>query len=501
MAEPLWRLLVITHRYLGVTVGLLMLMWFLSGIVMMYVGFPRVTEEARTRTLTPIAWQACCRFEEQLAADDETIVRAQVENLAGVPVLRLQRIGRRDNAIDLAHGAIMRIDAEQAQAIVLDAAPRIIGQPARVVATEYADSDQWTVGRLFRDRPLYRFEFDDPERTHIYVSTTAGQIVHWTTATQRFWNWLGAIPHWIYPTILRSNLVLWSQVVIWTSVLGTFLAVLGIFIGIAQFGRGSAGKPSPYHGLLFWHHMAGLVFGLVTLTWVVSGLVSMNPWGFLEGRRGGGEQARLQGAPPKWSDVRASLGAMRALPSLSNAVSVVTAPLAGRLHWLATLDNGTVMRLNAAGDVAALTSAELAQAAQRLAGTAPIAEQGLMQEEDAYYFNGHDLNVMLPAYRVILGDAEATRYYLDATSGALLHRADANGRWHRWLFSGLHRIDFTAWIRARPLWDLIVLPLMLGGIAVAATGVYLAFRRVRTDLAFLSRVLRRPNAAYHQPTD
>jgi hypothetical protein len=40
MASGLWRALVIAHRYLGIAVGVLMLMWFASGMVMMYVGFP-----------------------------------------------------------------------------------------------------------------------------------------------------------------------------------------------------------------------------------------------------------------------------------------------------------------------------------------------------------------------------------------------------------------------------------------------------------------------------
>jgi hypothetical protein len=54
----IWQTLVVLHRYLGVAVGLLMVMWFVSGIVMMYVGLPRVTDEERERTLEPIAWQA-----------------------------------------------------------------------------------------------------------------------------------------------------------------------------------------------------------------------------------------------------------------------------------------------------------------------------------------------------------------------------------------------------------------------------------------------------------
>src|SRR5882757_976830 len=135
MAEALWRTMVVTHRYLGVVCGLLMLMWFLSGIVMMYVGFPRIAEGERMRALAPISWHACCRFGEQLVADDEAVLHAQVENLAGAPTIRLRRPGRLDSSLNLAQGVAMRIDADQAHAIALDAAPRIIGQPAKVIAT------------------------------------------------------------------------------------------------------------------------------------------------------------------------------------------------------------------------------------------------------------------------------------------------------------------------------------------------------------------------------
>ena len=37
----LWLTLVVIHRYLGVALGLLMLLWFVSGIVMMYVPYPQ----------------------------------------------------------------------------------------------------------------------------------------------------------------------------------------------------------------------------------------------------------------------------------------------------------------------------------------------------------------------------------------------------------------------------------------------------------------------------
>jgi len=467
--------------FIGVAIGLLMVMWFASGIVMMYVAFPRLLEAERLRIQLPIPWQTCCRFGERLAHDDQAVIRAQVENHVGVPALRLRRAGQPDSLLNLAEGAFIAVDAEAAQRVALAAALRITGREVAVISHEQITVDQWTVGRYFRDRPLHRFDFDDPERTSVYVSGTAGQIVVWTTATQRFWNWLGAIPHWLYFTALRSDVALWSQIVIWAAILGTFLTVIGIGLGITQLRRGADGRLSPYRGLLHWHHLAGLLFGLVTLTWVVSGLLSMNPWGLLDSR-GAGEASRIQGAPPKWSEIRASLDRLRTQAALADAVSLTTAPLAGDLYWLLTRNDGAVTRFDAAGNMAPLRISDLAEAAKRLADPHGIAAQGMMSEEDAYYFRRRDAHV-LPVYRVILNDDEGTRYYLDPASGALLQRTDANGRWHRWLFGGLHRLDFAAWLRARPLWDLIVLALMLGGAALAGTGTYLAMRRIRTDFA------------------
>lgn len=129
-------------------------------------------------------------------------------------------------------------------------------------------------------------------------------------------------------------------------------------------------------------------------------------------------------------------------------------------------------------------------AAARLAGTAGTGTQGLMLNGDGYYFDDQS-SARLPVYRVIANDAESTRYYIDPTSGALLARADANRRWHRWLFGAIHRLDFAAWIRVRPVWDVILIVLMLSGVAVSASGVYLALRRVLDDLERLFRFLAR----------
>jgi len=42
---------------------------------------------------------------------------------------------------------------------------------------------------------------------------------------------------------------------------------------------------------------------------------------------------------------------------------------------------------------------------------------------------------------------------------------------------------------ARPAWVIIVITFMLGGVAAIATGVYLAVRRIRSDLVVLFRLV------------
>src|SRR5207248_5023168 len=127
MTSFLWRATVITHRYLGVAVGLLMLVWFASGIVMMYVAYPELTDKDRLASLAPIPWEACCLLYSQNFADDDPIRAVQVQNLAGEPVLRVRPDGRPGRLSSLGpSGPALEIDAAKARVVVLDAAARSV---------------------------------------------------------------------------------------------------------------------------------------------------------------------------------------------------------------------------------------------------------------------------------------------------------------------------------------------------------------------------------------
>jgi uncharacterized iron-regulated membrane protein len=485
----IWQAMVVTHRYLGVAMALLMLVWFLSGIVMMYVPYPQRGETERAGALPEISWAACCNFSAVPAADNDIVARAQLENVAGQPVLRLRRPSHDDVIADLKQGRILEIGEEEARQVAADSAERIL-DGAEVISAELIDYDQWTVGdNGVGRRPVYRISYDDPGGTRLYVSAVTGEVIVWTTRAQRFGNWFGAIPHWLYFSTLRSNGPLWVQIIIWTSILGTFLTVIGLYLGIMRFRVSKTGRLSPYSGWFYWHHLTGLAFGIVTLTWVASGLFSMNPWGFLESHPDDAAE-RLAGPAQNWASIRSSLEAIDIDP-MDGIVSLTSLPLDGNLYWLARFEDGRVLRLDENGNPRNASAEELGEAAQRLAGENPLEAASLSESEDAYYFRFQGFAerdpLVLPVYRVIVSDEERTRYYLDPSNGQLLERVDSAGRGYRWLFNGLHRLDFTAGLRMRPLWDFIVLFLMIGGTIGVGTGFYLAIRRIGLDLRQLSK--------------
>ena len=481
----LWLTLVVIHRYLGVVLGLLMLLWFVSGIVMMYVPYPQRGESERSAALAPIPWTLCCNFSGVTLAGGNLIEAARVENVADQPVLRL-RSGGTPIMADLSAGQILTIGEAEANRIAEITAEEIVESAPAISPPEKIEIDQWTVGdNAVGRRPLYRFAFEDADDTQLYISSVTGEVVVWTTRGQRFWNWLGAIPHWLYFTELRRNGPLWVQIIIWTSLLGTFLTIIGLYLGISRFRTGRDGRVSPYYGWFYWHHISGLVFGVVTLTWVMSGLFSMQPWGFLESS-GGNEREALAGAYPQWNEVQTSLDTIRN-EATTDIVSMRTAPFGGNLYWLATHQDGRITRLDDRGTPTPISPEDLAQATKILAGERTIASTEMLFTEDAYYFRfqggfAERDPIPLPVYRITLNDTDSTRYYLDPSTGQLLLRVDSAERGYRWLFNGLHRWDFTAGLRSRPLWDIVVLFLMVGSTLGVITGVYLGIRRIRLDL-------------------
>lgn len=473
-------MLLLLHRYLGIGLGVLMALWCLSGVVMIYVPFPMITESERLATLPPINWTRCCVLEGPGAPPESTPVQSfQLEMLGDVPVVRLVLA---DGTVRLTNPQDGRVLAgiERREAY---AAAAQFGMSRnlslRDARYELIDHDQWTVGGFRADRPLHWFAFEDTAGTEIYVSSRTGKVIQLTTRGQRFWSWLGAVPHWLYPSILRQHPQVWAQVVIWTSLLGTFLTVTGLYIGVSHLRRrrSDGAIASPYRGLMYWHHVPGLIFGAFALTWVVSGLLSMNPWGLMETQGFSEDRERLAGAPVTIADVARILEAVpRNEPA--GVVSVRSAPFDGKLFAIGSAADATRARFGLDGAPAAFDDESIRRAVAHLTGPDQSTQWAVLTKEDAYHYSLGRSYAPLPAVRITAGAKSPTYYYLDAVSGELINKADAGGRAFRWWHSGLHRLDFAAPLRTDLARTLVMLPLLIGAAFVCVLGAYLGVRRL-----------------------
>ena len=273
------RWIYLTHRWLGMTLCLFMALWFLSGVVMMYVGYPKLTQLERLARLPDLALgDDCCVSPQQallaarkaLTEEPRTNVPTpRVRDRGMPPDLRLTMLGNtpywlasddpdRPVSVNAITGeAVQRFDEEHAlrvaSAFAPKSRPRLMGEIRQ---------DIFTVSRgLNVHRPLFRIALDDVDGTEIYVSSRTGEVVRDSTRLERGWNYLGAILHFFYPLKGEFFDKLRSDIIIYTSLAGTFLALLGIWIGVLRWrinGRFGNGSRSPYReNWMHWHHISG----------------------------------------------------------------------------------------------------------------------------------------------------------------------------------------------------------------------------------------------------
>jgi hypothetical protein len=475
--------LIVVHRYVGVVLGILMTLWCLSGFVMMYQPYPATTQQERLAGLEPLDLANCCA--DLPLANDEVLANARIEMLDGAPVLRTVS-GGAPAAFNIATGAAIEPlseDAVRRVATTYAAGNNISGE---IDALETIHNDQWTVQGARRWQPLWHASFDDAGDSSVYVSGATGEVVQDTNGHERFWNWLGAIPHWLYPTVLRENPPLWNEVVIWSSAIGCFLVITGMVIGFIRL-RGKSGKWWPYRNrpMWMWHHVVGTFAGVLVLTWTFSGLLTMTPWGLLESKPSIDRSAVA--STMTLGDTRAVVSQLQSAGGVGSAKVLRLAPFMDQPYLIAQDSAGGSTRFGVNGR-APLVQTELEAGLKARGGLLASGKLDVLAEEDDYYY-GHKQPVELPVYRLTLTDPDQTHIYFNATTGDA-RIIDATAKRYRWWESGLHSLDFS-FMRARPVWDIITLILMALVTVACATGMWLSFTRVGQDVSSIRERFRR----------
>ncbi len=274
------RYLYLWHRWLGIGCCLLMVLWFVSGMVMLYVGYPKLTPLERLAHLPELdGCEACVPLRTALAGGDGKTPRSiRLASVGGLPTYLLDDADGRTRALAARDGRPLAVDADR----VLASARAFSGEVPMQLQGRI-EEDAWTHTRnLDPHRPLWRVQTADEQGRLLYLSSQTGEVVRDASRRERAWNWLGAWLHWLYPLRGGGFDGQWANLVIGLSLLATLATVLGILVGLLRWRFRKpyrSGSRSPYvGGFQRWHHLAGLLFGALVLSWIFSGLMSMNPW-------------------------------------------------------------------------------------------------------------------------------------------------------------------------------------------------------------------------------
>ena len=474
------KLLFSTHRISGTLIALFFLMWFVTGLVLLYHPFPRVSAEALNAHL------------EQLP--DELPSLDSIRQRAGGEIRKLhiyQYQGQTLLEVSTADTSLL-LSADPSETVrpitfasVEQTAQRWFEAPIVRVDTLHQRA-QWVLFTKYdRMLPIYRFYFDDPEQHELFISGQNGQVQQLTTRSSRLWAWVGAIPHKLYIPALRCRLELWMNTFAVGGALCFLAALSGLFVSLyvlyKQYRRHHTWK-SPYHKRWYHlHHVWGLVFSIVVIAWGISGYFSMQriPQWLINTQ---GEYifnaSRLWGKKPlpmdayrldyrtlkqRYPDLKeVTWGHFREIP----AYEVIAG---NRTFWI---DASTTE-----GKELWIPEETVAAGIRAVHGEEVRFQLETMEQYDNYYLS-RSMDLPLPVYRITVEDANRSRYYVSPQTGYVRY-LNKNKVVKKWLFQGIHYLH-TAWFMEHPVvWQICLWICCLGGAFVCLTGSWLGFLYVK----------------------
>ncbi|MES2280898.1 MAG: PepSY domain-containing protein [Pseudomonadota bacterium] len=481
---PVRRALYLTHRWLGILGCVLFVLWFISGLVMLHVRFPALTQQERLQNLT--------------AMDLRKVTVAPADVLAGLRVSNPRSVVLEGRDGDPGQLVWRVIDKDGGHHAVSASGSNIKNGPvspdeargiaaafgkAPAVYLETRERDQWSMpnsGPFDKARPLHRFALEDDARTELYVSAKTGEVVRDTSAYERGWTTFGTLLHYYTYGPIRQYPDFWRQLVLWTSGVAMVVAASGLIIGTlrVRIRRRYRGTDSvtPYQGWMAWHHILGLVGGIVILTWIFSGWFSMGPNKWLAHQTPSAFPAKFGQAQPVFTHNLASLAQLAA--SNKPVKAIEAGWYDGRPVWTRFDANANRHTVDAvSGEAVSVRAEELIKAAKAAFPSAAVEDIKLLTEPDLYWYSRHTPPV-LPVWRIRLADTDATWLHVDAISGRLLNATNSDSRLRRWLFNGLHSFDFPPFMKTT-LWYVTIWVLSLIGLAASVSGVVIGWRRLR----------------------
>jgi hypothetical protein len=409
----------------------------------------------------------------------------------------------------------------------------------------YLDSpDEFTrIPTLAGYVPLHRIAMNDPAGIEYYVSEKSNDIVQKTDRGSRVLAISGYVLHNLFFFRQRTWWTPLLDFIAWTAML---MVVTGIVVGIwrvalkPRFRHKGVASYTPYSGWMKWHHYSGLIFGLFSISWILSGMIPITTfpvpgWSQVAKRVESNGEGFIMGNPvisPRSTMTKDRARAITGGPlnlqplqleNVRNAIGKIRERFAPKeveliqfrgepyflayqppttqveaAHWTTNNAINSVnlpqenphlfvsIRHPEHGVMTSFSKEVMEQASREAMPNVPVIASDWLTDYDNYYhqtttsfeLGRHKPAYVLPVLRVRYSDENQTWLYFTPSLGQMV-KFDKRDRANRWVYYGLHVMDWPGLFNRRPLWDMVTIALLAGLAAISITTLLPAFRRLK----------------------
>ena len=463
-----------THKITGTAIAVFFLMWFITGLVLVYHPYPKVSErllydkkETLSSSLPPIS-SILFRLDGKISG--LSLKQFQGQTLFMIKTKDSTWVCEADPTKEVKPITF---------SVVEQVAKHWIDAPIKKVDTLY-QREQWVLFTKYdKALPIYKFYFDDKEKHELFISGKTAEVLQMTTARQRFWSWVGAIPHKFYIPCIRRNVDVWQNTVSIVSAICLLAALsgwlLGLILWIKLYLKKQVWK-NPFKKRWYrWHFSFGLIFGLFLIAWATSGIFAMQrvpqwlvpmegDYSFKNTRLWGRGLLPMDAYQLDYRMLKDSFPDLKELEwtRYSNipAYRIVT----GTEELLIDASGKEIKRLQ-------IPEQTIIEGLKKIHGKEVGMKVTLLNEFDNYYLSRR-VSLSLPVYKIEVADTNGSLYYVNPSTGYVRY-LNNNKIVRKWLFNATHYLDMD-WLVSRPwLWHLSLWVLCSGCLVVCVSGLIL----------------------------
>lgn len=465
------------HKYVGGFIAIFFLMWFVMGVILVYHPYPRISDKMVNDRMETICCSSLPDLPSISSRVDGEIESLSLRQFQGQTLFDVTTDG---NKISLVADTLQEQQVKPITFATIEIeAAKWSDAPVLRVDTLHK-REQWVLySRYDRAMPLYKFYFDDEDKTELFVSGKNGMPQQITTRKERIWAWVSAIPHKLYFPFIRRDVGRWKTCIIVGASICLVAALSGFILGIYMLANRYRQKKRlevPYKkGWKRWHYIMGLVFGVFLIWWAISGIFSMSRvpqwlvptkaehW-FNPAQLWGKGLSPLDEYKLDYRNLQQIYPNLKRIDWVRFAEIPAYFVIEGENEFYIDASSSDIVPLNVPQEI-------IENGFKKIHGEDVPIKITTLEKYDNYYLNLRR-TLELPVYKIELEDSDRSLYYVNPRNGYIRY-LNKNKMVDKWLFSAIHYLNM-GWLINRPaLWTFCFWFLSLGCATVCLTGVVL----------------------------